>query len=195
LTPGNMLRGLLDTLTFTDKTAGVVKFDGEADRPVVVLDGRWRKQVIAALLNSPSKTSTDDIGGNAPQFVRLSLDEKTKWPVKMELYRKDKAAEYSPLLVMEFRELKVGEKIPDSAFQYTPPEDLIAEDATVAMLERFGQLKDKAGAAAETGAAVSAPIARPGVPVPSKDAPKDAPKEAPTEAAPNDADATKPAPQ
>lgn len=181
---GDMLRGYLGSVTFTklsEKTIGE-----QEKRKVVVVEGHWRKKAIDALTGRPGVADLESLGANLPQYVRLYIDAETSWPLKIELFRRDKEAEWKPVFTLEFPSVVIGKKIPDSEFAWKPPEKLTATNVTNEWLSFLQNLKDKPSAAAKTqdssaAGAVSKPIEVPKKefsppPPPGKPEPKDAAK-------------------
>ena len=161
LRPGEMMRGFLKTLTFSRKAAGYL---GENKVPVIVVEGHWKKDSVVALLGNPAVESIDDLGGNIPQYVRLYLEEKSKWPLRIEMFRRDATAEYKPIFTLEFQKFAIVDSIPEQEFQWTPPPKVTPRDLTAEIVRSLGSLKDKAGAAPAAkpaGGAVSGKIERP----------------------------------
>lgn len=180
--PGEMLRGYLNTVTFTDMSDQPF---GSDQRKAVLLNGHWRKRALDALVGRQN-SDLEQVGAVLPQFIRLYVDKESGFPLKIELYRKDKSAEIRPVFSIEFTKVTLGKSIEDARFAFKIPEKLVPQDLTNEWLNLLKTVKDKGAASAPSAAAksaagaVSAPIQR--VPSksssnqPSKDAPKaDAP--------------------
>lgn len=164
--PGDMLRGYLGTVTFTKVTDKTI---GEPRRKVKVVEGQWRKRAVESLVGRQGVTDLESLGGNMPQYVRLYLDAETSWPLKIELFRRDKEAEWKPVFTLEFPDVVLGRPVPEAQFHYTPPKKPIAQDVTSDWVNFLQAIKDKPSAPGKAtppsaGGAVSKPIERPASP-------------------------------
>lgn len=168
LEPGQMLRGYLDEVVFTavsNRRLG----DETAGRPVTVVEGHWNQRVVDTLVGKPTGGDVNALGGSMPQYVRLVLDDESGWPLRVELFRRDKRAEFEPVFVLEFNKLVLNEPIADEKFSFIPPEKLNPQDVTGIWLARLQQLPNKpvtpapgvTPASAPSAGAVSAPIRLP----------------------------------
>ncbi|MFO0945026.1 MAG: hypothetical protein U1D30_03630 [Planctomycetota bacterium] len=160
LDPGEMLKGYLHDVTFTSMENKEIG-EGDAKRSVTVLEGHWTPQAVDMLAGRQTNGKLENLGGNMPQYLRLFLDDETGWPLRVEMFRKDKKAEFKPVFVLEFRKLKIGEKIPDEQFTFTPPEGVKVTDVTDQWVSNLQGLPDKATAIpsnANPASAVSAPL-------------------------------------
>jgi hypothetical protein len=162
LDSGEMLRGYLASVTFDRKTEREMGKDQK--RKVVVVEGHWRKRALDSLVGGQPTNDLASLGGNLPQYVRLYLDQETSWPLKIELFRRDKQAEWKPIFVLEFPNIAIGAKIPDADFAFTPPKNVQVQDVTAEWIGLLQNLKDKPGAPpaptapASAAGAVSAPL-------------------------------------
>lgn len=150
--PGDMLRGYLKDVSFT-KVAKKI----QNQTNVMVVEGQWKPAVLARLTGKPD-AKVDDVQGLTPQFVSLTLDEKSGWPLRIELFRRDKQALYKPVYVLEFLDLALGTKLADKEFAFAVPPNLVAQDITVALVQQLQTLPD-VGAATTPPASVTAPPA------------------------------------
>ncbi|QDU63264.1 hypothetical protein Pan216_41420 [Planctomycetes bacterium Pan216] len=162
--PGDMLRGYLDTIKFDELKEE--SFGGDPPRDVKVVEGQWRREAISAVTQNPNAKAIEDIKGTIPQHVRLFLDAKTSWPLRVELFRRDDRGEFKPLYELEYQHVVIGEEIPDEEFQFTPPEKLVAQDMTPIIVSQLEALPNKNQAQAiptpgPSPSSVSAPIEAP----------------------------------
>lgn len=158
---GDMLRGYLSSVTFTSmKTDEIGKED---KRKVTIVEGHWRRRALEALVGRQAPTDLDSLSANVPQYIRLTIDDKTSWPLKIELFRRDKSAEWKPIFILEFRDLVIGKPLAEAQFAYSPPKEVPANDVTDQWMGMLQALKDKPAAAPtatpKAASAVSAPIA------------------------------------
>lgn len=152
--PGDMLRGYLRTLTFTEKKEGTL--GKENPRDVLIVEGNWKKEVLLSITGSEAPADLEDMGQNFPQFVRVYLDKETGWPLRTELFRRDERAVYKPIFVLEFLKVTFAEKLPSTDFAYEIPKGVEPQDTTPSWISLLNSLPDKAGA----GTSVS-PIIKP----------------------------------
>lgn len=160
LDPGEMLMGYLRDIAFTSMEKKEIG-EGSAKRSVTVLEGHWTPQAVDMLAGRQTNGQLDNLGGNMPQYLRLFLDDETGWPLRVEMFRRDKRAEFKPVFVLEFRKLKIGEKIPEDQFEFTPPEGVKVTDVTDQWVSNLQGLPDKVTAipsSANPASAVSAPL-------------------------------------
>ena len=144
--PAQMLRGYLDALTFDKMTTGEL-----GGRKVTVVEGHWVQEALAILSNNPSATDLESLSGSQPQYVRLFLDEQTGWPLKTEMFRRDRAALYKPIYVLEFLDFRFGdEQLAEQDFTFELPPELVPEDLTAQLIALLSNLPDKADAPATT---------------------------------------------
>jgi hypothetical protein len=115
--------------------------------------------VLTRLTGKPD-AKVDDVQGLTPQFITLTLDEKTGWPLRIELFRRDKQALYKPVYVLEFLDLALGAKLADKEFAFAVPPNLVAQDITVALVQQLQTLPD-AGTSAPPAANSTPPAANP----------------------------------
>lgn len=140
--PGDMLRGYLESIRF-DKMSDATL--GENNRPVTLIEGSWKEAIVPVVAQNGNVKNVKDIVGDTPQFARLYLDKETSFPLRIELFRRDDKAEYKPIFVLDFLEVK-SEKLPDSDFTFIPPEKLQAVDITSSMVTQLNQFPEKPGA-------------------------------------------------
>jgi outer membrane lipoprotein-sorting protein len=140
--PGEMLRGYLSSMRFESTSDGVL---GDPPRPVVVVEGRWRDDQIPIVAQNQTAKRLDDLPEGAPQYIRLHLDKETRFPIRVELYRKDKKGAYKPLFQLDFTEVST-EKVPDSEFIFDAPTTAQPVDRTDEMVDFLNQFPEKAAA-------------------------------------------------
>lgn len=143
LRPGDMLRGYLRSVTFTKKEEGTL---GEGSkRDVIVVEGQWRRKYLPLLAGghpgAAVPADVEGLPGRLPQYVRLHLDKKTGWPLRVELFRRDSDAEWVPIYVLEFLEVEFPKMIP--AEEFRRKWDMEAQDLTVEIVAQLKALKDK----------------------------------------------------
>jgi outer membrane lipoprotein-sorting protein len=124
--PGAMLRSYLDTITFTER-----RDDKLGERDVVRLEGRWRKNAVAALNGGDATKTIDDVDPRVPRYMTLVLDKQTGWPLQMELFQRlANVGVMKPYLTMKFSKLAIGQTVPESEFKYTAPSSVQVVDET-----------------------------------------------------------------
>jgi outer membrane lipoprotein-sorting protein len=161
--PTLMLNGYLAQVTFTNSAVGP-SFGG---RKTTVVEGHWRKAVIARITNNPGATSIEQLGAY-PQYVRLVIDDVTGFPLRFEIYLRTNTVEYKPIVEIEFQEPAFPESLPDAEFAYRSklPTNVPTADVTQQMLAtlRAGlqQFPNKAGATV-TGSTAGGKIDIPGM--------------------------------
>lgn len=139
--PGDMLRGYLKEFHF-DKMSQTT-LGKENPRLVTLLEGSWRKEMLGAVSQGSTVNSVEDLPGTTPQYVRLYLDKETRFPLRIELFRKDKEAEYKPVYVLEFLEVDTQREIPASEFTFRVPESVTPVDTTKQLVDQLEQLPKK----------------------------------------------------
>ena len=144
--PGDMLRGYLESIRFEKMSESTL---GASNRPVTLIEGSWRDSVVPIVAQNGNVKTVKDISGDTPQHARLYLDKETSFPLRIELFRRDDKAEYKPLFVLDFLEVK-SEKLPDSDFVFVPPDKLQAVDITSTIVTQLNQFPEKPGAAANS---------------------------------------------
>lgn len=135
--PADMLRGYLNTVTFTEK-----KSQELGKRKAVVVEGHWKNEALQSLTGRPNAT-INDLPGLTPQRVRVFFDEDTRWPLRVELFRRDAQALYKPIYILEFPDLQIGKPVPEKDFLFEVPTHLVALDLTPTIL---AQIKNTASA-------------------------------------------------
>lgn len=136
----DMLRGYQKTIQFESMSEGTV---GETSpRAVVVVEGSWKSDWIPLVAQNPNVRSIDDLPAPVPQYLRVSIDKETNFPLSIELYRKDKQAEYKPIYRLDFLEVRT-DKLEDSEFAFTCPENLTPVDVTSQLVDELGRLPEK----------------------------------------------------
>lgn len=144
--PGEMLRGYLSSMRFESTSEAVL---GDPPRPVVVVDGRWRDDQIPIVAQNQTAKRLEDLPEGAPQYMRLHLDKETRFPVRVELYRKDKKGAYKPLFQLDFTDVST-ERVPDSEFVFDAPTTARPVDRTEEMVDFLNQFPEKAKAPGKT---------------------------------------------
>ena len=142
---GDRLRGYVADFTFGEPADATFTFGEPADatfgdggRAVKVVEGQWRKRAIAALLDSKDPAvSVEQLPGQTPQFIRVTIDQQTGYPLKTELFRRTAKAEYKPLVTLTVTDFATPEDLPDATFAYTPPADADVRDQTAEFVNRL----------------------------------------------------------
>jgi outer membrane lipoprotein-sorting protein len=144
--PADMLRGYLNVVTFTKMTPQEV-----GKRKVVVVEGQWKDEVLASLAGKANATP-NDLPGLTPQRIRVVFDAESRWPLRIELFRRDEHALFKPIYSLEFPDLELGKKLPDQDFTWQVPTHLIPQDLTPLLLQ---ELKAASTAASTRGSAAT----------------------------------------
>jgi outer membrane lipoprotein-sorting protein len=138
--PGDMLRGYVETIAFDKISDATV---GESNpRTVALVEGVWKEELIPLVTGNGNIKKAEDIPGLTPQYARLYLDKETRFPLKIELYRRDKKAEYKPIFTLEFLDV-ANEKLNDSDFTFNPPETVKSVDMTAQMVAQLSVFEKK----------------------------------------------------
>lgn len=159
VSPGDMLRGYLKTMHFDAMREDNL---GSPPRPATLFEGRWKDNYIPVVAQDPSVKRIEDLTEGIPQYIRLYLDKETGFPVRIELFRKDKRAEYKPMFQLEFLEVQTA-KIDDKEFVFDVPKSAKFRDVTAEFVQRLSELppKTKTPSATSAAEAVAEPIQKP----------------------------------
>ena len=115
--PGDMLRGLASSMTFTQRTDETL--DGQ---PVVKLEAEWRPTTLALLgvpAGVPAKSALNDMPAEIPNYLRLVLHKETGWPVLVEVFHRDaRLGVVKPIVRLEYKDVKIGAAPPPAAFDF-----------------------------------------------------------------------------
>lgn len=136
----DMLRGYQKTIQFETMSDGSI--GDSSPRAVTVVEGIWKADWIPLVAQNPNAKTLDDIPAPVPQHVRLSLDKETSFPLRVELYRKDKEAEYKPIYQLDFLDVRT-DKLEDSQFAFAPPEGVTPTDGTAQIVELLNRIPEK----------------------------------------------------
>lgn len=157
--PGEMLRGYMKGVRFTSMSETTLGM--ENPRPVTLVEGVWRRTIVALLAQDTSVSDAKKLPGSIPQYMRLYLDKATSFPLRVELYRVDDEAEYKPIYVLEFTEVRT-EKLKPEDFTFVPPAKVPPVDVTSRLVAQLSQLPEKpktAGAPAPNpGQSIAQPL-------------------------------------
>lgn len=157
LRPGDMLRGYLESMTFTKSEQQSLGADQKWS--VKSVDGEWKPNALANL-GVDGQVSGDGSAAPIPKDVRLYIDEKSGWPVKVELFTRDKSNQRKTVFVFEFRKVSFGDPLPDQEFAFVPPKNLEAQDVTPFIINRLQVYNsDDSLTATPEAAALAAPAA------------------------------------
>lgn len=160
LKPGDMLRGFLRTLTFTEKEESTI--GNEHKRDVLILQGHWKKELLQSITGSPNVPPLEEFGQGFPQYARVYLDKETGWPIRIELYHQNNFARLKPIFRLEFLKVTFTDKLPEDAFAFTIPKDVAPLDVTTQLVAQLQSIPDKEGTestpAPQTESSISAPI-------------------------------------
>jgi hypothetical protein len=116
-----------------------LKFDRVAEQDVdglrlVVMDGVWKPEVREQLAGGP----TAPLPSHIPDRVRLYLQKDKLFPRRI-LYLKQgsKPNRFRPLVSLDFVNVVWDGPLDETAFQFTPPENVRREDITQEYIRRF----------------------------------------------------------
>ncbi|MBY0588074.1 hypothetical protein K2X85_12910 [bacterium] len=138
--PGDMLRGLLDSMQFKPLEESNV---GEnPSRPALVYEGMWKDAIIPMVAQNGNARKVEDLAGSTPQFARVYIDKETLFPLRVELFRRDQKAEYKPIYLLEFLDIN-NQKIADADFTFVPPEKVVPVDITTQLVASLSSLPAK----------------------------------------------------
>ncbi len=145
--PG-MLAALEQAMTFD-----VLKDDTLDDKSVWMVQGTWNQQYRDRWLQGPGQPPGSDGQPGArelpsliPDLVRIFLDRKTGFPLKIEYRKKVPGRNHTrAMLTLAFREIELNGAIDDSEFTFIPPETPIPIDLTPFYKERIRLAVQSAG--------------------------------------------------
>jgi outer membrane lipoprotein-sorting protein len=144
--PGDMLRGLLDSMQF--KALDEVSVGQEPARTALQYEGTWKEAMLPVVAQNGNAKTIDDLQGSTPQYARIFIDKETLFPLKIELFRRDQKAEYKPIYMLEFLDVS-NQKITDADFTFVPPEKVVPVDITTQLVASLSSLPAKENAAAK----------------------------------------------
>lgn len=114
------------------------------DIPVFYLAGKWKKEVLGKLLASRERDSsrqffskelnmllTDEI----PTEIRLYLDQKTYFPLRVEYLRTNAQGDAIPVMRLRFYDIYYNVRFTPRQFEFQPPQFTRVDDVTEAFLK------------------------------------------------------------
>jgi len=103
---------------------------------MLVLDGVWQTEFVKTLASGPDTT----LASHIPDRVRIYLQKDKLFPRRI-LYLKQgsKPNHYRPLASLDFANVVWDGPLSETAFQFSPPEDVRREDITQEYIRRFSQ--------------------------------------------------------
>ncbi len=160
--PEAMLRGYRGSIDF--KT--ITKNQTVGGRSTTMVEGHWNKAALTRMTKGATANPTiESLPAGQAQYIRVFLDDETGWPLRAELFFRNKELEMTPVYIIEFKEIKFPPTLADSEFKYEVPTKeknpkVNIQDMTVrikSMLQQnLGKYKPKAGATTTDN--VSGPI-------------------------------------
>ena len=143
------LGGLSGLMGSIERTMDFDQYREESDRdgPQVVIQGKWKPAFLPQLqTNPPQPDAEQKLPAYVPDALRVYFDAATMFP-KRFVYLKRQADQttYRPLVRLEFQDIRLGEAIDESAFQFEPPEGAVPDDVTKQYLEQLQRGKESAG--------------------------------------------------
>lgn len=114
------------------------------DLPAILLTGKWRQESLQMFAAPSTKTDfgIDDLPQHVPQVVSIALGEKDLFPYRIEFKRHPPASPSavvnpeSPLVAMEFLEVRINAPLDPKMFDYRPGDSMIT-DGTQQYLSRL----------------------------------------------------------
>jgi len=105
------------------------------DRKFMVVQARWKPDVA-------QRFGGDASGGRLPPHVpdlaRIYFAADTEFPVRILYLKKPEDKKiFKPLLDLQFRNVVLDGQVDDKLFEFTPPDDVEAEDVTQQYLEQL----------------------------------------------------------
>ncbi|MFH5803431.1 outer membrane lipoprotein carrier protein LolA [Alienimonas sp. DA493] len=124
-----------------------------ADRPYLVLTGRWTESVRAVFAERAKerKLLPDP---PPPTGVTVYLDEETLFPHRIRYWSQTENGPRIPMLTLDLSAIRVNVALPDDAFTFTLPDDVEVDDLTepAVVRARTAGLPNPAGAAEDENA-------------------------------------------
>lgn len=108
----------------------------------VVMDGVWQPEIATRVGGSPQARMPDHI----PDRVRIYFQKDKLFPRRI-LYLKlgSKPNRYRPLVSLDFVNVVWDGPLDETAFEFTPPEDVRREDITQEYIRKFTRKAGKSG--------------------------------------------------
>lgn len=110
-----------------------VKEDTLEDQPVLVLTGRWTKE-LAQQLGGDAKSP--QFPQHIPDACRLTLAADTLFPVRLSYFKRQEKG-MRMLLDLRFQNVMLDGMVAESEFRFTPPDDTEPEDVTREYIEQL----------------------------------------------------------
>lgn len=124
----------------------------------VVVEGGWKRAFREKFLG-PNPSSDRPLPPTVPDQVRVYYERESLFPRRILYLKQDESKVRRPMVAIDFVDVTWNGEVADSAFVFTPPEDVSVEDVTEAYLEQFKPPETKAQPAA-AGNAATAPAGR-----------------------------------
>ncbi len=121
-----------------------VKEDTLDDQPVLVLTGRWTKE-LAQQLGGDAKSP--QYPEHIPDACRLTLGADSLFPVRLSYFKRQDQG-LRMLLDLRFRDVVLEGPIDDNEFRFTPPDATEPEDVTREYIDQLFPEADPQGDAA-----------------------------------------------
>lgn len=102
-----------------------------------LLQGKWKKDLLGRLgLINPELD--EQLPPHIPDFVRIYVEAETLFPRRiMYLKRHPEKELVRPLVTLDFSAIELNIEVPDSEFEYEPPDDVQQVDDTKEFIERL----------------------------------------------------------
>jgi outer membrane lipoprotein-sorting protein len=139
--PGDMLRGMLESMRFAPATETTL--GDEPTRAALLYEGEWKEAMLPVVAQNGNARKIDDLAGSTPQYARIYLDKETQFPLRVELFRRDRKAEYKPIYTLEFVDVS-NQRIADADFTFVPPDKVVPVDITTQLVASLSSLPAKA---------------------------------------------------
>lgn len=151
------LGGLTALMASLERTMVFDAIKEEADDAGrTVVQGRWKPEVASRW----PRTKEDLLPDFIPDLVRLWIDPKTQFPVRIvyvkRVIEKEKKV-YRPMVSLTFKNIEFDAAIDDQEFTFETPEDAVPEDVTRQFLDRMKKSAEDGAAAKSTGDSVKPP--------------------------------------
>jgi len=138
------LSGLIASLERT-MNFEAMKDEGGDDNANVIVQGRWKPEY----QNRWPKGKDDSLPSFIPDFVRITVDRQTHFPVRIvyvkRVVEKEKKV-HRPLVSLKFSNIDFDKPIGDQEFTFEPGEGVIPQDITRQYLDSIKQSEGAAGA-------------------------------------------------
>ncbi|MEZ6041183.1 MAG: hypothetical protein R3C20_11795 [Planctomycetaceae bacterium] len=112
-----------------------------ADRPVLVINGRWNSEIREKLFQLPpdAEVIPQDF---IPEYVRIYVDEETSLPRRIQYLKRSQdpsVKQVRPIVTMDLRQIVLNEALDEGLFQFEAPEGVVEEDITEQTLQEIRQ--------------------------------------------------------